>query len=59
VGGLQQEEHPAQKWVDDGGGSLISSDGVAPTRMIGIPASVIFSCTIKVQKISSGTRSPG
>jgi len=35
---------------DDGGGLLISLDGVAPSRMIGVSASIIFLCTIKVQK---------
>jgi len=45
---------------DDGGGWLISPDGVAPSRMVGVPASVISPCTVKVQKkISSGTGSPG
>jgi len=39
--------------------SLISLDGVAPSRMAGMSASVIFLCTIEVQKISSGTISPG
>ena len=33
-----------------GGKSLISPDGVAPIRMVGVSASVIFPCTIKVQK---------
>jgi len=45
---------------DDGGGSLISPDGVAPSWMVGVSASVIFPCAIKVQKkISSGTGSHG
>jgi len=44
---------------DDRGGLLISPDGVAPSRMAGVSASVIFACTIKVQKLSSGTSSPG
>ena len=35
---------------DDGGGSLISPDGVASIRMVGVSASVIFPCAIKVQK---------
>jgi len=34
----------------DGGGSLFSPDGVAPNQMVGVHASVIFPCTIKVQK---------
>jgi len=38
------------------GGPLISPDGLAPSRMVGVSASIIFPCTIKVQKkISSGT----
>jgi len=35
---------------DDRGGSLISPDGVAPSRTVGVSASAIFLCTIKVQK---------
>jgi len=42
---------------EDGGGLLISLDGVVPILMVGVSASVIFPCTIKVQKISSGTGS--
>jgi len=38
------------KMGNDGGGSLISRDGVAPSRMFGVSTSVIFPCTIKVQK---------
>jgi len=34
LGGLRQEGHPAQKWGDEGGGSLISPDGVAPSRIV-------------------------
>jgi len=30
--------------------ALVSSDGVAPSRMVGVSASVIFPCTILVQK---------
>jgi len=32
---------------DEGGGSLISPDGVAPSRTVGVSASDIFPCTIK------------
>jgi len=32
---------------DDGGGSLISSEGVAPSWTVGVSISVIFPCTIK------------
>ena len=35
---------------DEGGGSLISPDGVAPSRTVGVPASVIFPCTIKPRR---------
>ena len=35
------------KMGDDGGWSLISPDGMAPTRMVGGSASLIFSCTMK------------
>jgi len=55
VAGLWQEGHPASKWGDDGGGSPISPDGVAVSRMVGVSASVIFRCTIKFEKFSSGT----
>jgi len=40
-------------WHKNGGcwrGSLISLDGVALSRMVGVSASVILPCTIKVQK---------
>jgi len=42
---------------DDGGWSLISTDGVAPSFIVGVSASDIFYCTI-VKKISSGTGLP-
>jgi len=35
---------------DDGRGSLISPGGVLPSWMAGVSASVVFPCTIKVQK---------
>ena len=38
------------KMGDDGGGSLISPDGVAPIQMITVSASVIFPCTIKSRR---------
>jgi len=47
------------KMGDNGGWSLVSPDGVATTRMVGVSASVIFPCTVKVQKFSSGSGSPG
>jgi len=47
------------KMGDEGGGSLISPDGVAPIQMVSVSASVVFPCTIKGQKIASSTGSPG
>jgi len=38
---------------------LVSSDGVAPSRMVGVSASVNLPLYHKVQKFSSGTGSPG
>jgi len=34
----------------DGGGSLISLDGVVPNRIVGVSASVIFPCTMKSRR---------
>jgi len=39
---------------DDGGGSLISLEGVAPSWTVGVSTSVIFPCAIKMQKIMVG-----
>jgi len=38
---------------------LVSLDGVAPSRMVGVSASVNLPLHHKVQKFSSGTGSPG
>jgi len=38
--------------------ALISPDGVAPSRVIGVSASINLSLHHKVQKFSSGTGSP-
>jgi len=38
------------KMGDDGGGSLTNLEGVAPSRNVCVPASVIFSCTIKSRR---------
>jgi len=35
---------------DDGGGSLVSPDGVATIQIVGVSASVIFLCTIKSRR---------
>jgi len=37
-------------------GALVSPDGVAPSRMVGVSASVNLPLHHKVQKFSSGTR---
>ena len=39
--------------------ALVSPDGVAPSRMVGVSASVNLPLCHKVQKFSSGTSSPG
>ena len=56
----RQEGHPPVKNM---GGwwrwALVSPDGVAPSRMVGVSASVNLSLHHKVQKFSSGTGSPG
>ena len=48
------------KMGDERGGSLISPDGVALSRIVGVCASDISPSTIKsrIEKISSGTSSP-
>jgi len=35
---------------DDGGGALISPDGVAPSRIVSVSASDISPCTIKSRR---------
>ena len=46
---------------DDGDGlwALVSPDGVAPSRMVDVSASVNLPLHYKVQRFSSGTGSPG
>ena len=39
--------------------ALVSPDGVAPSRLVGVSASVNLPLHRKVQKFSSGTASPG
>jgi len=54
----RQEGHPACK---NGGWwrwALVSPDGVAPSQMVGVSASVNLLLHHKVQKFSSGTGSP-
>ena len=56
----RQERHPACKKM---GGwwrrALVSPDGVAPRRMVGVSASVNLPLHHKVQKFSPGAGSPG
>jgi len=57
----RQEGHPACKKICGGWWrwALGSLDGVAPSRMVGVSASVNLPLHHKVQKFSSGTGSPG
>jgi len=56
----RQEGHPACKKL--GGGwwrwALVSPDGVAPSQIVSVSASVNLPLHHKVQKFSSGTGSP-
>ena len=54
-----QEGHPARKEWGWQRWALLSPDGVAPSRMVGVSASVNLPLHCKVQKFSSGTGSPG
>jgi len=57
----RQEGHPACKKIRGGWWrwALVSPDGVAPSRMVSVSASVNLSLHHKVQEFSSGTGSPG
>ena len=57
----RQEGHLARKKIWGGWWrwALVSPDGVAPSRMVGVSASVNLPLHHKVQKFSSGTGSPG
>jgi len=54
----RQEGHPACKKGGWWRWALLSPDGVAPSRMVGLSASVNLPLHHKVQKFSSGTGSP-
>jgi len=41
-----------------GGGGAVSPVGVAPTRTVGTSASIIFLCSIKIQKTGGGETQP-
>jgi len=41
-----------------GGGGAVSPVGVAPTRAVGASASIIFPCSIKIQKTGGGETQP-
>ena len=55
----RQEGHPACKKWGWWRWALVSPDGMAPIRMVGVSASVSLPLHHKVQKFSSGTVSPG
>jgi len=58
----RQEGHlisPVKNMVGLWGWALVSPDGVAPSRMVSLSASVNLPLHHKVQKFSSGTGSPG
>jgi len=56
----QQEGHPACKKMEGWWSwALVSLDGVTPSWMVGLFASVNLPLHHKVQKFSSGTGSPG
>ena len=56
----RQEGHPAcKKWGGWWRWALVSPDGVASSRMVGLFASVNLPLYHKVQKFSSGAGSPG
>jgi len=55
----RQEGHPACKNWGWWTWALLSPDGVAPIRMVGVSASVNLPLHHKVQKFSCGTGSPG
>jgi len=44
---------------DDGGGSLISLDGVTPSWIVIVSVSVIFPCTIKSRRFLLASAHPG
>jgi len=45
---------PAKNLGGCGGGGAVSPVGVAPTRTVGASASIIFPCSIKIQKQEVG-----
>ena len=56
----RQEGHPAcKKYVGWWRWALVSPDGVAPSQMVSVSASVNLPLHHKVHKFSSGTGSPG
>jgi len=56
----RQEGYPAcKKWGGWWRWVLLGPDGLAPSRMVGVSASVNLPLHHQVQKFSSGTSSPG
>jgi len=56
----RQEGHPACKKLEGGCGSggAVSPVGVVPTQTVGTSASIIFPCSIKIQKTGGGETQP-
>jgi len=54
----RQEGYPACKKTFGGCGGAVSPAGVAPTRTVGASASIIFPCSIKIQKTGGGETQP-
>jgi len=55
--GRQEGHLPLKIWGDGGGGHwlVVSLNGVAPSQMVGVSASVNLPLQHKVQEFSSGT----
>jgi len=57
--GGRKDIRPVKKWGGWWRWALVSLDGVAPSRMVGVSASVNLPLYHEVQKFCSGTGSPG
>jgi len=55
----RQEGHPAEKTLGGcTGGGAVSPVGVAPTQTVSTSASIIFLCSVKIQKTGGGETKP-
>ena len=50
LGGCDRKDIQHKNWGDNGGGSLISPDGVAPSRIVGKKGhkTVVYVCVIRI-----------